>query len=79
MRVNDKAYIYAYTYASQVALVAKNPPANAGDTEDMSSIPGTGRSSGVGNGNPLQYYCLENPTDRAAWQVTAHGISKNQT
>ena len=43
----------------QVVLVLKNPPANAGDVEDMSSIPGSGRSPGEGNGNPLQYSCLE--------------------
>ena len=52
--------------ASQVALVVKNPLANAGDTRDMGSIPGLGRSSGGGNGNPLQYSCLENPMDREA-------------
>ena len=43
------------------ALVVKNPPANAGDATDMGSIPGSGRSPGQGNGNPLQYSCLENP------------------
>ena len=47
--------------ASQVALVLKNPPANSGDLRDMGSIPGSGRSPGEGNGNPLQYSCLENP------------------
>ena len=51
-------------WASQVALVVKNPPAHSGD---WSSIPGLGRSPGVGNGYPLQYSCLENPTDRGAW------------
>ena len=51
-------------WASQVGLVIKNPPANAGG---QSLIPGLGKSSGEGNGNPLQYYCLENPTDRGAW------------
>ena len=48
-------------WASQVVLVVKNPLANAGDTRDMSSISGLGRSPGGGNGNPLQYSCLENP------------------
>ena len=52
--------------ASQVALVVKNPLANAGDTGDSGLIPGLGRSSGGGNGNPLQYSCLENPMDREA-------------
>ena len=56
-------------WASQVALVVKNPPANAGDAGDVVSIPGLGRSLGVGNGNPLQYSCLENPMDRGDWQA----------
>ena len=56
--------------------VVQNPPANAGDTIDMGSIPGLGRSSGVGNGNPLQYSCLENPMDRGAWRATVHGVAK---
>ena len=51
-------------WASQVALVVKNLPANAGDVRDVGSIPGSGRSSGKGHGNPLQYSCLENPMDR---------------
>ena len=48
--------------------VVKNLPANAGDARNEGSIPGSGRSSGVGNGNPLQYSCLENSMDRGAWQ-----------
>ena len=52
--------------AFQVALVVKNLPANAGDSREAGSIPGLGRSPGVGNGNPLQYSCLENATDRGA-------------
>ena len=47
----------------------KEPSANAGDTGDVGSIPGSGRYPGGGNGNPLQYSCLENPRDRAAWQA----------
>ena len=50
--------------------MVKNPPAKAGDTIDAGSIPGSGRSPGEGNGNPLQYACLENPMDRGAWQAT---------
>ena len=50
----------------------KNPPANAGGTRDMGSIPGSGRSPGVGNGNPLQYSCLENSMDRGTWRATIH-------
>ena len=62
--------------ASQVALVVKNLTVNAGDARDMGSIPGSGRSSGEGNGYPLQYSCLENPMDRGAWWVTVHGDHK---
>ena len=65
--------------ASQGVLVVKNPPANARDARDMGSIPGLGRSPGVGNGNPLQYSCLENPMDRGAWWATVHSIAKNWT
>ena len=50
----------------------KNPPANAEDTGDVHSISGSGRSPGEGNGNPLQYSCLENPRDRGAWRATIH-------
>ena len=52
---------------------------NAGDEGDEGSVPGWGRSSGGGNGTPLQYSCLENPTDRGAWQATVHGAAKSQT
>ena len=55
--------------------MVKNPPANAGDLRDASLIPGLGRSPEVGNGNPLQYSCL----DREAWQATVHGVAKSQT
>ena len=56
---------------------SKDPICNAGDV--MGSIPGMGRSAGGGNGNPLQYSCLENPMDRGAWQATVHGVTKSQT
>ena len=59
--------------------VVKNLPANAGATGDSGSIPGSGRSLGVRNGNPLQYSCLENPMDRGAWQATVHELTKSQT
>ena len=49
---------------------------NAGDIRELGSIPGSGRSSGGGQGNPLQYSCLRNPSDREAWQATAHGVEK---
>ena len=59
--------------------MVKNLPAKAGEITDVGSIPGLGRSPGGGNGNPLQYSCLENPMDRGAWQVTVHGVAKSQT
>ena len=61
--------------ASQAAIVVKNPPANAGDTRDAGLIPGSGRSPGVGNGNPVQYSCLENARVREARQDTVYGFS----
>ena len=54
--------------------VVENLLANAGDA---GSIPGSGRSPGEGNGNPLQYSCLENPMDRGAWRATDHGVAKS--
>ena len=59
--------------------MVKNPPASSGDSGDTSSIPGSGRCPGGGNGNPLQYSCLGNPMDRGARQATVHGVAKNQT
>ena len=69
----------AYGNTSQVVLVVKNLPANAGYTREVVSIPGPGRSPGGGNGNPLQYSCLENPMDRGACQATVHRVTKSQT
>ena len=62
-----------------MALVVKNLPANAGDIRDAGLIPGLGKSPGEGNGNPLQYSCLENPIDRGAWQAIVHGVAKSWT
>ena len=62
-----------------MALVEKNPPANARDIRDMGFIPGSGRSPGEGNGNPFQYSCLKNATDRGAWWAIVHGVTKSQT
>ena len=53
--------------------------ASACNAGDPGSIPGLGRSPGEGNGNPLQYSCLENPMDRGAWRATVHGVAKSQT
>ena len=61
------------------ATVVKNPPTNAGDAGNMSSIPGSGRFPGEGNCNVLQYSCLENSMDRGAWWSTVSGVAKNQT
>ena len=63
----------------QVVLVVKNLPARAGNVRDLGSIPGSGRSPGGGNGNPLQYSCLENSMIVGALQATVHGVTKSQT
>ena len=62
-----------------MALVVKNLLANAGDTRDVGSIPGAGRSPGEVNGKPLQYSCLENPIDRGAWQAIVHRVTQSWT
>ena len=59
--------------------VVKNPPTNAGDTEEAGLMPGWGRSPGKGNGNPLQYPCLENPVDGGAWYAIVHEVTKSWT
>ena len=70
---------WAPFWASQVVLVVKKLPINAEDIRDTSSIPGSGRSSRGGHGNPLQYSCLENPMDRGGWRATVQGVEKSQT
>ena len=65
--------------AFQVALVVKNPLANAGDIREAGSIPGSERSPGGGHGNPLWLSCLENPMDRGAWRATVRGAALSQT
>ena len=57
----------------------KESTCKAGDTGNMGSIPGSGRSPGGGNGNPLQYSCSEHSMDRGAWQAMVHGVTKSQT
>ena len=74
MSIND-----SINGASQVVLVIKNPPTNAGDIRDTSSIPGSGRSPGAGHGNPLQYSCLENPRLGGAWWAAVYGVARSQT
>ena len=65
--------------ASQLTLVVKNLPANAGDIRDPGSIPGSRRSPGGGHGNALQYFCLENSMDTGAWWATVCEVAKSQT
>ena len=62
----------------RASQVVKNMLVNEGDIRDMGSIPGWGRSPGGGHGNPLQYFCLENPMDRGAWRAIVHRIEKSQ-
>ena len=59
--------------------MVKNLHANSGDTGDIGSVPGLGRFFGEGNGNPVQYSCLENPINRGAWWAAVHRVMKNQT
>ena len=68
-----------YNRASQVVLVVKNLPVNAEDTGYAGLIPESERSPGGGNGNPLQYLCLENPMDRGAWWPIVHSVAKSRT
>jgi len=58
------------------SAASKNPPANAGDTKDLGSIPESGRSPGEGNGNPLQYSCLANSMDKGAWWAIIHRVTE---
>ena len=74
MKINRFEFKSQLHWASQVVPVVKNLPASAGYVRDSGSIPGSGRSPGVGHGNPLQYSCLENSMD-----CIAHGVAKSQT
>ena len=58
-------------------IVVKNLPASAEDIRDVCSTPGSGRPPGGGNGNPLEYSCLESPVDRGAWQAIVHGVAES--
>ena len=75
----DICILMADSWASQVALVVKNPLANAGDLRDAGLIPGSGRSPGGGYGSPLQYSCLENPKDREALQAAVRRVTQSCT
>ena len=79
VRLKKKKSSYWKNCASEIVLVVKNKPASAGGIRDIGSIPGWGRLPGGGQGNPLQYSCLENPMDRGAWRATVQGVTKSQT
>ena len=82
-RLSDFTFTFFFTLcpnrAPQAALVVKNPPANAGDSRDPPSIPESGRCPEGGNGNSLQYSCLENSINRGAWRSTVRGVAKRWT
>ena len=76
--------IYSYIYLFCCLFIWSFPGGSEGKAStcnagDLNSIPGSGRSLGEGNGNPLQYSCLENPMDRGGWQAIVHGVTKSQT
>ena len=78
LRLNNKTHTHTHTHgASQVALVVKNPPANAADIRDVGSILEFRRSPGGRYGKPLQYSCLENPIDRGAQWATVHRVANS--
>ena len=67
-----------HLYLASPWLSGRESTCNAGDIRDTSSISGSGRSPGGGHGNPLQYFCLENPMDSRAWRAAVHGVEKSQ-
>ena len=71
--------IHTFIWASQVVLVVKNLPANAGDLRDFHSILGSGRSLREGHGNLFRYDCLKNPADRGAWQAMVQRVTQSHT
>ena len=79
MSVGVKQYLTVILIGFPDGAVVKNLLASAGDARDTGSIPGSRRSPRVGNGNPLQFSCLENSTDRGAWPATVHRVAKSRT
>ena len=77
--IGTKNYLLENLTCTKYELVVKNLHAHAGVVKDMGLILGLERSPGDGNGNPLQYSCLENPKDGGAWWATFHGVPKSQT
>ena len=78
-RGKEESVLHLLFWDSQVVLVVKNLPANAGHLGDSGSIPGWGRSPGGGHGNPLQHSCLENCMNRGAWQAMVHRVAESGT
>ena len=78
-RIIQRSGAHSLSLTSQVMLVVKNLPVNTGDIRDAGSIPGSGRSPGGGYGNPPQYSCLENPTNRRVWPATVNGVIQSRT
>ena len=79
MSLSKREFRQRYVHRGPSQVVVKNLPANARDTRDVGWIPGSGRSPGGGNSNPLQYSCLENPMDRGAWWVSSAWGRKEST
>ena len=77
MKLEDYLYVNKCGFPGGSAV--KNLPANAGDTGDVGSVHGSGGVPEEGNGNPLQCSCLENPTNREAWQATVHRVTESDT
>ena len=76
MCIHTHTHTHTHTYiSSQVALMVKNLPANAGDIKYVGLVPGLGRFSGGWHGNSLQHSCLENPMDKGDWWATVHGVT----
>ena len=73
INIKQKCFIYIYIWGFPHSSVGKESACNVGD---LDSIPGSGRSPGEGNGNPLQYSCLENPMYREAWQAMVYGVTR---
>ena len=71
-------FCIASIFNTGASLVAQSAKKSACEAGDLSSISGSGRSPGEGNGSPLQFSCLENPMNRGAWRVTVHGVTKGQ-
>ena len=76
---NSLSSVFVFGDSHQDFSGGSEVKASACNARDLASIPGLGRSPGEGNGNPLQYSCLENPMDRGAWLATVHGVTKSRT